>query len=184
MSSCNYFYKGRLIGNIRQLDDFLLERQCFESTLGDMVFQKNLTSHQLDAVEKVNKSQKKVAELNKAYENAKAEAKAEAREFGVDSEDAILKMKRPYVGVSEFLTGQRNYKNILYFPEFIAQNYWSERYHEWAKGNFNDDEIDLFFGGGKSKPIPIGNVNDWRDNKGIFKEKFLSFPHLPHMQHH
>ena len=30
-----------------------------------------------------------VAEIRAAYENAKAEAKAEAREFGVDSEDAI-----------------------------------------------------------------------------------------------
>jgi hypothetical protein len=29
-------------------------------------------------------------------------------------------MKRPYVGVSEFLSGQKNERGVLYFPEFIA----------------------------------------------------------------
>ena len=99
-------------------------------------------------------------------------AKDNAKQYGAD-EEAMLKMERPYVGVSEFLAGQRNVENKLYFPEFIPQEYWSRRYHEWAKGNFSDDEIAIFFDGDKSKvvPVPLGNTQDWKEN-GKLKEDF------------
>ena len=170
MKSCNYYYKGHLIGDVRQLDDFLLEKQKFEPELGDMVFQ--LTTPQLEAQSRLKLARREKDELDKAYNKAKEEAR-KAGLYGAD-EEAMLKMERPYVGVSEFLSGQRNFEGKLYFPEFIAQNYWSERYYEWSKGNFTDDEIELFFEGDKSKivAIPIGNTNDWRDENGIFKEKF------------
>ena len=38
MKYCSYFYKGRKIGDIKALDDFLLEKKRFEPILGDMVF--------------------------------------------------------------------------------------------------------------------------------------------------
>jgi hypothetical protein len=39
MKHCSYYYKGRYIGNIKALDNFLLEKKKYESKLGDMVFQ-------------------------------------------------------------------------------------------------------------------------------------------------
>jgi hypothetical protein len=45
-------------------------------------------------------------------------------------------MEKPYVGVSEFLSGQRNRDGHLYFPEFIPKNYWSNRFLDWASGKY------------------------------------------------
>ena len=170
MKSCTYFYKGKKIGNVKELDDFLLEKQRFESKLGDMVFE--LTSAQLDAQEKLDVARKNEEELKKKYEEARKEAR-KARRFG-GSEEEVIRLKRPYVGVSEFLNGQRNSEGNLYFPNFIAENFWSERYYEWAKGNFTEDEIKVFFDGDETKAvaIPLGNDKDWRDSKGILKEDF------------
>lgn len=166
MKHCTYTYKGREIGDVKALNDFLLEKKPFENSLGDMVFQYN--SRQLDAIEKLKKAAAEKVALEKAYKKAKDNAK----QYGAD-EEAMLKMERPYVGVSEFLAGQRNVENKLYFPEFIPQEYWSRRYHEWAKGNFSDDEIAIFFDGDKSKvvPVPLGNAQDWKEN-GKLKEDF------------
>lgn len=177
MKSCVYYYKNRLIGDIKRLDDFLLEKERFQPTLGDMVFSR--TSKQLSSVSKIRALEERKVELDKIYNQAKEEAR-KAKMQGEDEEE-YLRMKRPYVGVSEFLSGQRNEnrkgpdgKGVLYFPEFIAQNYWAGRFHEWAKGNFTDDEVELFFDGDKSKitPVELGNVNDWRDSSGMYKETF------------
>lgn len=167
MKSCNYYYKERLIGNIEKLDDFLLEKKRFEPILGDMVFSRN--PRQLESMSRIKQVIKKKNQLDEKYRQAKAKAK----QYGAD-EEAMLKMERPFVGVSEFLSGQRNYEGKLYFPEFIAQNYWAERYHEWAKGNFTEDEKELFFDNDDSKitPIPLGNPNDWRNQDGSYKETF------------
>jgi hypothetical protein len=71
----------------------------------------------------------------------------------------MLKLKRPYVGVSEFLSGQHNEEGHLYFPEFIEGEYWSRRFIRWGVKDFTDDEIELFFDGDKDKAveIPVGN---------------------------
>jgi hypothetical protein len=170
MKSCTYFYKGKKIGNIKELDDFLLEKQRFESKLGDMVFE--LTTPQSDALVKLEVARKNEEELKKKYEEARRAAR-KAKRYG-ESEEAVLKMKRPYVGVSEFLNGQRNRDGKLYFPNFIPENFWSERYYDWAKGEFTEDEIKVFFDGDETKavPIPLGNDKDWRDSSGNLKEDF------------
>lgn len=170
MKSCTYFYKGKKIGNIKELDDFLLERQRFESKLGDIVFE--LTSAQSDALVKLDVARKNEEELKKKYEEARRAAR-KAKRYG-ESEEAVLRMKRPYVGVSEFLNGQKNSEGKLYFPNFIPENFWSERYYEWAKGNFTEDEIKVFFDGDETKtiPIPLGNDKDWRNSTGDLKEDF------------
>ena len=35
---CTYSYKGKQFQSIQQLDDFLLEKQIYESKYGDLVF--------------------------------------------------------------------------------------------------------------------------------------------------
>ena len=169
MKYCTYTYKGRKIGGVKELDDFLLEKKRYESKLGDMVF--SHSTRQLAALDKKARVDKKKDELDKKYEKARNEA----RQYGAD-EEAFLRMERPYIGVSEFLTGQRNRLGKLYFPEFIPKNYWSNRFYEWAKGpdKFTDDEINVFFDGDRSKAvaIPLGNDQDWKDSNGELKEEF------------
>jgi t-SNARE complex subunit (syntaxin) len=98
MKYCTYTYKGRKIGGVKELDDFLLEKKRYESKLGDMVF--SHSTRQLAALDKKAQVDKKKDELDKKYEDARKKAK----QYGAD-EEAVLKMERPYIGVSEFLTG-------------------------------------------------------------------------------
>ena len=166
--NCRYKYKGHDIGTVEQLNDFLLEKHPHISKLGDKVFQR--TARQLAAQKRLDKSQEKIEELQKRYGEAKLVA-----DSVIDGEE-YMKAHRPYVGVSEFLKGQRNKDGKLYFPEFISGEYWANRYMEWDKGNFTDDEISLFFDGDESKvvAIPVVNYNNWRDSKGVIKEEFGS----------
>lgn len=174
---CQYYYKGKLIGDIRQLDDFLLSKQKFEAILGDMVFQS--PSAQMTTIEKVIDMTKEATDMEKAYRNRKKEY--------VDGEE-IASFERPYRGVTEFLTGHKNEEDRLLFPEFIANNYWSNRYYAWNLGRkqekdrfgrvikegFTEEEIELFFDGDdsnlESKRIPIGDPSTWMKNKTEFKE--------------
>lgn len=167
MKYCNYFYKGKKIGDVKALNDFLLEKKRLEPILGDAVF--SHSTRQVAAMARAEAASKEKDKLDKLYK----EAKDKASQYGVD-EEAVLIMERPYVGVSEFLSGQRNREGKLYFPEFVPKEYWSRRYYEWAKGVFTDDEIELFFDRDKSKvaPVPLGNDQDWRDSKGELKEDF------------
>ena len=166
--NCRYKYRGHDIGTVEQLNDFLLEKYPHMSKLGDKVFQR--TARQLAAQKRLDKSQEKIEELQRRYGEAKLVA-----DSVIDGEE-YMKAHRPYVGVSEFLKGQRNKDGKLYFPEFISGEYWANRYMEWDKGNFTDDEISLFFDGDESKivAIPVGNYNNWRDSNGVIKEEFGS----------
>lgn len=165
--SCSYTYKGHAIGNIRQLDDFLLSRKIFESTLGDVVFSKNSTK-QLASMNKINIINKDAEDLGKRYAEAKANAQV------IDGEE-VLKATRPYVGVSEFMSGLRNDQGKLWFPEFTTE-YWANQYINWSNGNYTQDEKNVFFNGDESKvySLELGNQKEWRNLDGSLKDTFGS----------
>ena len=107
--NCRYKYKGHDIGTVEQLNDFLLEKHPYISKLGDKVFQR--TARQLAAQKRLDKSQEKIEELQRRYGEAKLVA-----DRVIDGEE-YMKAHRPYVGVSEFLKGQRNKDGKLYYDE-------------------------------------------------------------------
>ena len=162
--SCYYTYKGRVIGNIQQLDDFLLIRQKYESKLGDLVFSQ--PDLQIGSIQRINKINEDAIELSKKY----AEAKRNAQLY---DDEEILKMTRPYVGVSEFMSGLRNDQGHLWFPEFTTE-YWAKRYLDWSEGKFTEDEIEAFFDKDKSRiyKVELGNQSEWRNSDGSLKDKF------------
>ena len=80
---CIYSYKGKQFQSIQQLDDFLLEKQIYESKYGDLVF--SMTEKQLSAQNRIDSINKEAEELNKKYAEAKKNASF------IDSEE-ILKM--------------------------------------------------------------------------------------------
>ena len=49
---CTYNYKGKQFQSIQQLDDFLLEKQIYESKYGDLVF--SMTEKQLSAQNRID----------------------------------------------------------------------------------------------------------------------------------
>jgi hypothetical protein len=134
MKSCKYYYKGKLIGNILELDDFLLAKHKYYSKYGDLVFKK-VNIHAIDILNKAFKDNEKII---KAWNTEKR---------SYVGEEELIKLKRPLVGVTEFLSGQRNsIDNKLYFPEFNEGEYWSRRFNAWtnAKKAELDDHSDGF----------------------------------------
>ena len=111
--SCIYTYKGHFIGTVAQLNDFLLERQKFESKYGDLVFQ--LSSRTLATESKLDTITDATRDLVAKYN----EAAREARHY--PDGEAMLKLKRPYVGVSEFLSGQHNEEGTFIFPRIYRR---------------------------------------------------------------
>lgn len=161
---CTYNYKGKQFQSIQQLDDFLLEKQIYESKYGDLVF--SMTERQLSAQNRIDSINKEAEELNKKYAEAKKNASF------IDSEE-ILKMTRPYVGVSEFLMDQRNDEGKLWIPTFTTE-YWAKQYLNWSQGIYSEDEKEAFFDGDDSKvqPVELGNQGDWRKADGSLKDDF------------
>ena len=158
--NCLYTYKGHLIGDVRQLDDFLISKQKYYSKYGDLVFEIDPSTR-----EKINKVKHDSDELQEKLREAK-------REYVNDEE--MLKLKRPYVGVLECLSGTKNpVTGKYFFMEYRKNAYWQKRFHAWTLGKksvnsdhndgFTQDEIELFFNGDESKikPVELGNPNDW-----------------------
>ena len=162
--SCYYTYKGQLIGDIRQLDDFLISKQKYQSKFGDLVFSKS--NPQLSSMQRISKINEDAIELNKKYAEAKSKAQL------IDDEE-ILRMTRPYVGVSEFMRGLKNDSGRLWFPEFTTE-YWAKRYLDWSNGNYTKDEIEAFFNGDEhaTYKMELGNQSNWRNSDGSLKDTF------------
>ena len=99
MKSCNYFYKGKLIGDIIALDDFLLTNQKYYADVSDRVFQEaKIDSAKVNRISETLKKAKK--------ENlSKIKAWSEAKKQMINDEE-LVKLKRPLVGLTEFLSGQ------------------------------------------------------------------------------
>lgn len=174
MKSCNYYYKGKLIGDIIKLDDFLLSKQKYLSKVSDQIFQQvyGLTPEVINIKNKLDKAQQDNLKEIKEWNQAKKQ---------IINDEELVKLKRPSVGLTEFLSGQRDINGQLYFPEFDEGEYWSRRFYAWTQGKkatepngsdgFTEAEIELFFNGDESQitAIPLGNDKEWRDSEGKFK---------------
>jgi hypothetical protein len=97
------------------------------------------------------------------------------------NDEELVKLKRPLVGLTEFLSGQTDANGRLYFPEFDEGQYWSRRFYAWTTGKkavepngsdgFTEAEIELFFNGDESliTAVPLGNDKEWKNPDGSFK---------------
>lgn len=153
--SCIYFYKNHQFDNEIQLDDFLLEKENYQSKYGDLVYSMSQKAMMhIDTID--NKITPESNRLDEIYKNVK--------KTYIDGEEIFE--HAPYVGVNRFLSGLTNSKGELLVPEFIEQNYWNNRIDHWTVDEatlqkdkdprrFNDDEINFLFDGDASKAVQI-----------------------------
>ena len=122
------------------LDDFLLLRGEYQSTLGDVVF--SMTDPQASicgTLEKISQKTKSVVE--------------DGNKLFFDGYETLKDTKRPYIGVNRFLSQYTAENGELLFPLFIEENFWEGvlqpdgstrvggRYNEWKNGKFSDAEV-------------------------------------------
>ena len=145
--ACVYSYKNHIFKTEEELDDFILDLLPFESKYGDLVFQ--VTKEQvriIDQIEQINTTNKELKEKAKEWR------KNNKYIYGEDGEMTIS--DPPYIGVTSFLSGLKNSKGELLFPEFREKEYWEREFQNWENGKFSDSEIEEF-GINKDNPPKI-----------------------------
>lgn len=135
--ACIYIYKGHKFNSELELDDFLLEKRQYESTLGDIVFSRTQAQNNVSSVLSV--IAKDSVELQKKYKEWQKQNKITYNEDGDESFE-----QPPYIGVNKFLSGLTNEAGKLLFPEFREEEYWNRRYSNWKLGQFTESELEEF----------------------------------------
>ena len=149
--SCIYFYKGQVFKNEAALDDFLIEKQEYESKYGDLVFQRGKPFLRAKSI-----IEEQILPESTRLESLMAEARHRSTSAIYD-DDEVLEFRKPYIGVNKFLSGLRPNGKDLLMPEFrLEEEYWPRRIQSWTNPlksgedittRFTDDEIDVFFEG-------------------------------------
>jgi hypothetical protein len=149
---CRYIYKGHTFDSEAALDDFLIEKQEYESLFGDLVFSRGKPYLRTKKI--IEQEIKKDAKYQKELMDKVREARKRASSFYGDE---ILEFRNPYIGVNKFLSGlAKNEAGDLIIPEFRIKEYWNRRVESWTKplqssetiaSRFTENEIDIFFDG-------------------------------------
>ena len=141
--ACLYYYKGKLIGNELQLNDFLIERKKFHSKYGDVVFERSVLANQVaDIIDNsiVTESASWKAKMDAMWRSQ------DKKYYDEDGEKVIYDINNPpFVGVNKYFdhfgddgNGQR------LTAEFKPNEFWPRMYERWNNGDFsNDDLVDI-----------------------------------------
>lgn len=174
--NCKYIYKGHVFNSEIELDDFLISKYKYESTFGDLVFNKKI--EQLDSITKLNNFQKESKNYKDAWNYKKKY---------IDGEE-IGERKKPWKGVTAYLSEIKTDDGHPLFPIFNIENYFSEKIPIWTDptlnrdihvlydpakkiGVFTQEEIDIMFDGdiNKAKYLTKEEALKWQE---IIKNKW------------
>lgn len=148
--ACTYELDGHVFNSELELDDFLIEKYPYKEHLGDVVYSEN--GHIIKSKDKL-KTISEEADKITAWEN---------RVRIWDEDGKSFKYQVPYIGVNSFLSRYTDSEGHPLFPIFIEENYWAIRRGFWNRGEFNEDEIELFF--------PDGNVKTITENYDYYRK--------------
>lgn len=165
---CRYYYKGHEFESEIALDDYLIEKQQYESELGDIVFSQSNAKNQTEVT--LKEVARDAKEMDDKYEDWVKNGQVI---YSPDGEEVIY--ARPYVGVNRFLAGLKINGQLL-FPEFRKEEYWKRRFEKWKNGDFtkgdgtlNEDEINEFgLDPNNLQPIPKRQVGTDSDGNPIY----------------
>ena len=133
--ACNYFYKGILIGDEFQLNDFLINNKyLFDNSQSDIVFQKTK--------EQQNTEQRFFKHIE---ENTNRKKKIKPAINTVDGE-VEYEVETPYIGVTTFLESFKAWDDSPLFPIFVDENYWFNKKNQWKDGLYADEDETILLG--------------------------------------
>ena len=160
--ACNYFYKGILIGDEFQLNDFLIRnKDLFDKDYSDTVFQKDLS-------EDTPKGRTIKRFLNHIEENKKLQRDTKIKKSNntIDGEveDSV---EKPYIGVTTFLESFKAWDDSPLFPIFVDENYWHNKMNQWKDGLFADVEETILLGTQENNEQFTQNGNTYIKGKPI-----------------
>lgn len=137
---CVYYYKGILIGNEIQLNDFLIERHKLHSKYGDVVFQRSNRANQVVKIIEetiLSESSTYKAKMDEMWRSK------DRRLYDSDGEKVIIyDMEHPpFVGVNKYIDkiGEGTSDRIV--AEFKPEEFWTRMFARWNSGNFQNDDL-------------------------------------------
>lgn len=137
--ACVYYYKGKLIGDELQLNDFLIERRKFHSKYGDVVFKRTNKANEVIRIideSVISESGSWKAKMDDMWRNG-------GRLYDEDGDKIIVYDKEhpPFVGVNKYVDrfGEENGERLN--AEFKPEEFWTRMFDRWSKGNFDDTNI-------------------------------------------
>lgn len=135
--ACVYYYKGNLIGNEIQLNDFLLERKHFHSKYGDVVFQRSNAANRVIQI-----IDDQIFPESGRWKAKYDEMWKKKRLYDEDGDKVIVydKDHPPFNGVNKYISKFGADKNDRLVAEFIPDEYWSRMFDRWNKGDFKDND--------------------------------------------
>ena len=137
--ACVYYYKGKLIGDELQLNDFLIERRKFHTKYGDVVFKRtNKANEVIRIVDEsiIPESGSWKAKMDEMWRNG-------GKLYDDDGEKVVVydRQHPPFVGVNKYVDhyGEDDSTNGGRLnAEFKPEEYWTRMFDRWSKGNFDD----------------------------------------------
>lgn len=135
--ACVYYYKGNLIGNELQLNDFLIERKQFHTKYGDVVFKRSNKANQVIQIidEKIiPESQTWKFKMDEMWKNG-------GRLYDDDGEKVIIYDQKhpPFIGVNKYVDRFGAETNERLNAEFKPEEYWTRMFDRWTKGQFTTE---------------------------------------------
>lgn len=165
--ACLYYYKGNLIGNEIQLNDFLIERKQFHSKYGDVVFKRSITANKVASVidkDIIPESARWKSIYDEMWKNGQYL-------YDDDGEKLIVYDKEhpPFIGVNKYIDRFGADDNNRITAEFIPKEFWARMFEKWNQGDFSNDELveiiqQVTGEDPKTVPGPLTNetLNTWK----------------------
>lgn len=142
--ACLYYYKGRLIGNEIQLNDFLIERKQFHSKYGDVAFERsNVANKVIQTIDDsiIPDSGKWKFKMDEMWRSQ------DRKYYDDDGEKVIIYDSKhpPFVGVNKYIDqfcGEDGKDRLT--AEFRPNEFWPRMFDRWNQGDFsNQDLVDI-----------------------------------------
>ena len=140
--ACIYYYKGNLIGDEIELNDFLIERRALHSKYGDVVFKRTITaSNVVDTIERsvIPESGKWKAKMDAMWKNDGS--------LYDDDGEKIIKYDRehpPFIGVNKYIDkfGEDEGKRLT--AEFKPDEFWNNLFKKLdSKESIGEDLTEI-----------------------------------------
>ena len=140
--ACVYYYKGTLIGNEIQLNDFLIEKKQYHSKYGDVVFKRSVRADKT-----VSTIDDKITPESRKWKNLMDQMWKEGKcLYSEDGEKVVIydRNNPPFIGVNKYIDKYGAETNERLNAEFIPEEFWNKMFDRWNHNDFsNEDLIDI-----------------------------------------
>lgn len=139
--TCVYYYKGNLIGNEIQLNDFLIERKQLHSKYGDVVFERSIKANKV--IQTIDTSIIPESGRWKALNDEMWRNGGQLYDYDGDKVIVYDKKHPPFIGVNKYIDKFTDENGNPITADFRPEEYWPRIFKKWNEGDFDDATVEI-----------------------------------------